>query len=71
MNGLEIALTDEMRRLYLGIPGTRRGQAVSNALHSVAPGLFAAMPDSVDPFYLDDNLPAFWDWFYTQPEVTR
>lgn len=61
---LEIALGEEI--YHQQREGQRTGQAIMNALSSVAPGIAAKVPREVDPFYDNGLIPAFWAWFYNE-----
>lgn len=48
---------------YAALSGQRRGQALFNYLETVRSDLARRVNGcSVDPFYNDDNIPAFYDF---------
>lgn len=45
----------------------RAGQAAFNTLYMVRPDMADQIRGgALDPFYVDDRLPAFWDWIQSQ-----
>ncbi len=57
-------LIDDIKKAIINRPPTwRKGQAAFNRLHEVGPRWAEHIRGSgLDPFYLDERLPGFFDW---------